>query len=504
MSLIDVKNLSFSYYGGYGEIFENASFQIDTDWKLGLIGRNGRGKTTFLNLLAGKYEYEGKISSGVKFVYFPFEVKDKTRLTREVVFGINTDAEEWRIYRELSLLGVDEGLLYRPFDTLSGGEQTKILLAALFLNENDFMLIDEPTNHLDGEARRAVAEYLRRKKSFILVSHDRDFLDGCVDHILAINRKNIEVTSGNFSVWFENFKRRQAFETTQNERLQRDISKLKETAARTAVWADKTEKSKYGKASSGLKQDKGFVGHKAAKMMQRAKSAENRFMRAAEQKSQLLQNVETEERLKLNPLEYRTEKLLSVCDMQIYYGDNAVFEPLTFSLSRGERVALDGGNGSGKSSVLKLIVGEKIERVGAVTLGSGLKISFVPQSAEGLSGNLSDYARERGIDESLFKAILSKTGFEKSQFEGDISAFSQGQKKKVLIAASLCERAHIYIWDEPLNYIDIFSRIQIEKLICEFKPTMLFVEHDAAFRRAVATKTVKLKKAGKSALPIGN
>ena len=137
MSLIDVKNLSFSYYGGYGEIFENASFQIDTDWKLGLIGRNGRGKTTFLNLLAGKYEYEGKISSGVKFVYFPFEVKDKTRLTREVVFGINTDAEEWRIYRELSLLGVDESLLYRPFDTLSGGEQTKILLAALFLNEND-------------------------------------------------------------------------------------------------------------------------------------------------------------------------------------------------------------------------------------------------------------------------------------------------------------------------------------------------------------------------------
>ena len=220
-------------------------------------------------------------------------------------------------------------------------------------------------------------------------------------------------------------------------------------------------------------------------------------MRAAEQKSQLLQNVETEERLKLNPLEYRTEKLLSVCDMQIYYGDNAVFEPLTFSLSRGERVALDGGNGSGKSSVLKLIVGEKIERVGAVTLGSGLKISFVPQSAEGLSGNLSDYARERDIDESLFKAILSKTGFEKSQFEGDISAFSQGQKKKVLIAASLCERAHIYIWDEPLNYIDIFSRIQIEKLICEFKPTMLFVEHDAAFRRAVATKTVKLKKARK-------
>lgn len=193
MSLIKAENLTFSYPGSFDLIFENAGFQIDTDWKLGFIGRNGKGKTTFLNLLLGKYPYSGVIQAHVGFSYFPFTVENPEDLAFDVAREIAPQAEDWQILRELFLLSVAEDVLYQPFSTLSQGEQTKLMLAALFLRKNEFLLIDEPTNHLDDGARTTLCGYLNRKKGFILVSHDRHFLDGCVDHILAINRANIQV-----------------------------------------------------------------------------------------------------------------------------------------------------------------------------------------------------------------------------------------------------------------------------------------------------------------------
>ncbi|MCL1787544.1 MAG: ATP-binding cassette domain-containing protein, partial [Defluviitaleaceae bacterium] len=196
MSQINVTNLTFAYEGSYDNIFENVSFQIDTDWKLGFTGRNGKGKTTFLNLLQGKYEYSGRISAAVNFQYFPYPVADKTLPTTAIVEEICPYYQDWQLSRELSLLDVNDDVLHRPFETLSSGEQTKVLLAALFLSENSFLLIDEPTNHLDIAGRRIVSDYLNSKQGFILVSHDRAFLDGCVNHVLSINKANIEVQKG--------------------------------------------------------------------------------------------------------------------------------------------------------------------------------------------------------------------------------------------------------------------------------------------------------------------
>ena len=176
MSMIRVEKLTFSYPESYDEVFRDVSFTIDTDWKLGFVGRNGRGKTTFLKLLMGKYEYQGHITSSVEFDYFPYQVTDKERFTEEIIKEVCPDAENWEIVRELSYLDVSDEVLWRPFNTLSNGEQTKVLLSALFLNEGHFLLIDEPTNHLDSLARDSVARYLNRKKGFILVSHDRSFL----------------------------------------------------------------------------------------------------------------------------------------------------------------------------------------------------------------------------------------------------------------------------------------------------------------------------------------
>ena len=490
MSMIRVENLTFAYPSSYDNIFEDVSFQIDTDWKLGFIGRNGRGKTTFLNLLLGKYDYSGRIYSSVSFDYFPYPVADGSRAAGEVLAEVCPGAEEWELVRELSYLKLGEDVLSQRFCTLSNGEQTKLLLAALFLNDGRFLLIDEPTNHLDAAGRETVAAYLKRKKSFILVSHDRGFLDGCVDHILSINRASIEVQSGNYTSWQQNFQRRQDFELAQNERLKKSIDSMSRAAQRTSSWSERAEAAKYGSGPV----DRGYVGHKAAKVMKRSKAIEARQQRAIEEKSGLLKDLESAEELKLFPLRHFADTIAAFSGVAPAYDGRAVCRPVTFEIRRGERVVLDGRNGSGKSSLLKLLAGLPIEHSGTISAAPGLIISCVPQDTSFLRGSLSDFAEENRLDESLFKTILRKLDFSRVQLSKGMEDFSAGQKKKVLIAKSLCERAHLYVWDEPLNYIDIYSRIQIENLIKEYSPTMLLVEHDLAFRSAVATKTVEMSK----------
>lgn len=487
MSLINVKNLTFGYEGSYDNVFENVSFQIDTDWKLGLTGRNGRGKTTFLNLLMGKYPYSGTISSSVDFEYFPYEVNDKSQYALDIMKIICPAAEDWEFIRETSLLDVDAEALDRPFETLSNGERTKILLAALFLGGSRFLLIDEPTNHLDTSAREAVGKYLQRKKGFILVSHDRSLLDLCVDHILSINKENIEICQGNFSSWQYNKQLQDNFELSENDKLKKEINRLSQSAKRSAEWSAKVEKTKNGTRNSGLRPDKGYIGHKSAKMMQRAKSQENRMLAAAEEKSKLLHNVEQSDSLKLITAEYHKSTLVSAADLSLFYGDTEVCSDIGFKIEKGCRLAVEGKNGCGKSTLLKLLCGENIRYTGVLEIGSNLKISYVSQDTSFLKGSLNEYAESFGTDESLLKSMLRKLGFERSQFEKDTAGFSEGQKKKVLIARSLCEQANLYIWDEPLNFIDVISRMQIEELVLKYQPTMIFVEHDIAFRNNIAT-----------------
>lgn len=492
MSQIIVNNLTFQYENSYENIFEKVSFCIDTDWKLGFIGRNGRGKTTFLNLLLGKYEYSGSITSKVTFDYFPYPIPENLLKedTISIIEYIDGNYELWKICRELNLMHMEADLLYRPFHTLSNGERTKVMLAVLFSKDNNFLLIDEPTNHLDVEARENVREYLALKKGFILVSHDRWMLDACVDHILAINKTDITVEQGNFSTWWENKRRRDEYELAENAKLKKDITRLSEAAKRAEGWSNQVEKSKTGSHVF----DRGYVGHKAAKMMKRAKTIESRMEQAIEEKSKLLKNIETTSELKVIPLIHHKDFLIEAKDLSISYGEKLITTGINFQLKTGDRLVLSGGNGCGKSSIIKKIMGESINTSGELKLASGLKISYVAQDTSFLKGTLENFAYNHHIDMTLFKTMLRKLDFERSQFEKNMENFSAGQKKKVLLAKSLCEQAHVYIWDEPLNYIDIFSRIQIEELVLEYEPTLLFVEHDKTFVEKVATKIVDIQR----------
>ena len=524
MAEIKVTDLTFAYEGTAEDVLEQVTFHVDTDWKLGFIGRNGKGKTTLLRLLMGDYEYQGSIVTSTHFDYFPYEVKaeDLTKTAGELMEGWKPQAESWQVLIQMNEIGMDAEFLYRPFGTLSHGERTRIMLAVLFAGENEFLLIDEPTNHLDAEAREMVKRYLASKKGFILVSHDRDLLDAVCDHMLVMNRETIEVQVGNFSSWWENKEKSDKNAIAENEKHRKEIGKLRAAADRSSRWAEKNENTKIGfdpvKEPERNISTRSYIGAKTKKMQARVKSYEKRMEREIEEKEGLLQDIERVPDLRLEPMRYHKEVLIHARDLALQYADaeQPLFRGVGFQVKRGDRIVIPGGNGCGKSSLIRKILqlaggnagpedaGREIKAEekgdmssqlliteGTLEVGAGLVISYVNQDTSHLHGTLRDHCESEGLRENLLLAILRKLDFGREQFGKKMEDFSEGQKKKVLIAGSLITPAHLYIWDEPLNYIDVFSRMQIEKLILEFCPTMLLVEHDVRFREKVGTGFVK-------------
>ena len=248
-------------------------------------------------------------------------------------------------------------------------------------------------------------------------------------------------------------------------------------------------------------------------MQSRVKAVEQRINREIEEKEGLLQDIEKVDDLKLMPLTFHKERLIEARDLTLRYPDSEkpVFRDLRFELNRGERIFLRGSNGCGKSSLIRAIRSRAgmDSRDSAVSLApeqkelspliegtlyvpAGMTISYIDQDTSQLSGTLREYAEKHGLNYSLLLTLLRKLDLERQQFEKNMQEFSEGQKKKVLIAASLITPAHLYIWDEPLNYIDIFSRMQIEQLIESCRPTMLIVEHDVRFTEKLATRIIEM------------
>lgn len=493
MANIIINKLTFSYDGSPENVFDNVDIILDTDWRLGFTGRNGRGKTTFLKLLNKELDYSGHIFCPCDVVYFPYKVNDTSRCAYEFIEELSVD-EEWRLIKELNLLNADAEILYRPFDTLSPGEQNKILIAALFAGEQKFCLIDEPTNHLDTGGRKLLGEYLKSKKGFILVSHDRELLDVCTDHTLSINKTDIEVIKGNFSVYYENKLMADEFERNQNAKLSREISRLEIAQKRKSSWADNAEKAKFHIPSdeqAGV--DRGFFGHKAAKQQKTAKIIGDRISQETEEKKKLLKNIESTEALKISAMDFYKNDYIVLDDVCFSYGDKAVLENINLTIKKGDIVSIQGKNGSGKSTLLKLICGKLTPVCGKVIRPQGLVISYVDQNVSHLSGSLSAFAEENDLDRTLFSTILRKMDLSRAELERNIDDYSMGQKKKILIAASLSKPAHLFVWDEPLNYIDVYSRIQIEEVLKNSGITLVFVEHDVRFTKDLDAQIFDLK-----------
>ncbi|MBQ2957649.1 MAG: ABC-F type ribosomal protection protein [Clostridia bacterium] len=523
MSVIQVQNLSFTYPGDYTPVFTDLTFSMGTDWRLGLVGRNGRGKTTLMRLLSGELTGSGQIVSSVKFDMFPIVVEEdrsalacmrsavapfdlwEEQMSALLADGTDEALVRWgeieqeyaaldgyiideQICREAERMNIDHHELLRPMRSFSPGERTRLLLAALFIRKNRFLLIDEPTNHLDAAGREVVARYLRNKQGFIVVSHDRWFLDQTIDHVMALQKSGVHIEQGTYSSYRENKELRDQFEIEENERLEKDIWRLKETAREKAAWSDRVEATKIGQGLT----DRGRIGHLAAKMMKRSLAIQTRIDRQIEEKEALLHDLEYASALTLHPMEHPAKVLMRFQNVSAGYDGKAVFRHKSFEIEQGDRLMIAGPNGAGKSTMIRLMLGQMEPMEGCLVCASNLVISYMPQRADELHGTVFELAEREGLKKEYFMMILRKLGFPRSMFERDMSGFSMGQRKKVLLAASISKPAHMYIWDEPLNYIDLESREQIENMLADSQATMIFVEHDHAFAANIAQKTVRL------------
>lgn len=390
------------------------------------------------------------------------------------------------IRKEFAVMGMREELLEREFFSLSGGEQTRALIISLFLRKDSFPLIDEPTDHLDMKGRIILGEYLSEKKGFIIASHDRNILDICTDHILSINKSDVRLSKGNYSQWKYNTDIELDFERRMNENLKREVRSLESAAKKNRHWSGEKEKEKTGAY------DKGYIGHKSAKLMKRALNIEQRVNKKLEEKKALLKNTEDERNLRLETKINGTEKILSVVNATLSFGDKKIFENFSMEIFKGERVALIGDNGCGKTNLIKILKRELKLTEGSVHMPGFIKISYSDQNPEWVSGYLREHLKKEKIDETKFRNILGVMGAWGELFDRPLETFSKGQLKKVELCKSFLSHSDLLIWDEPMNYLDTESREQIEEVILKFKPTMLFAEHDKNFIENVSTRIIPM------------
>ncbi|MCW0953864.1 ATP-binding cassette domain-containing protein [Weissella ceti] len=497
MSNIIIKNMSFAYDGG-DAIFNQVNLNLDSSWKLGLIGRNGRGKTTLLKILQNKLDYQGTIETSVPLKYFPANISDDTVSVQTILNQLVPIEYQWMVDRELSLLGLDlADILDRMFATLSGGERTKVLLAISFIDDEHFILLDEPTNHLDINTRSQITSYLNAKSGFIVISHDRSFLNAVIDHVVAIEQTQLRLYQGNFDVYEHEKALRDQSEQAENTRLKRDINRLTETAREKAQWSNSREQSKSGSRTefnSKNRGDKGFEGARAARTMKRSKSLLKRKNDEVSQKEKLLKDIEVSEPLTMAPLQSPHSVLLSVSELSIGYTDRPLINPVSFELSTGKVLALTGDNGTGKSALIRALLEQQDLIVsGSYHWASQLIISQVQQDTSGLSGTLADFSETHHLVLEELLGTLFKLGIPRQVFTQQLEQMSEGQKKRVELAKSLLTPAHVFIWDEPLNYLDVFNQEQIEELITQVQPAMLIIEHDQTFLNTIHAQQVALE-----------
>lgn len=526
MPSITLRNVSFHYESPYNDVFTGLDLLIDTRWRTALVGRNGQGKSTLLGLIEGALTPGlGEIGVPVKTLRFPAPVARGLTVSEAVTdaFGpyrqmvqemeallavgdepaiarYSAQHEEYlalggyevdaSIAAEFERIGLNTAILDRPFETLSGGEQTRALIVSLFADATRFPLIDEPTNHLDMQGREDLADYLAGKEGFLLVSHDRAFLDRTCDHVVSINKSDVRVNRGNYSRWQQHMAEEHEHEARTRENLEREIRDLRQAASQRRAGAHQRESDKYGAANAGMR-DTGFIGRRAAKQMKRALAVERRIDAQLDEKASLLKNAE-----KSRTLSVKTAggpgRLLSVQNVAAQAGRKRLFNNVSLQLTPGDRIAITGPNGCGKSTLLDIIAGEREPDAGIVRAGPGVTISRALQIPLWQAGSLRAHLKAAEFDETRFRQLLGTFGVEGDLFDRDLETFSQGQLKKVDLVRSLMVEAEVFIWDEPLNYIDLMSREQIEAALLADSATMVFVEHDRHFIESVATDILDL------------
>ena len=469
MATITLNQVSFEYDEIFIKIFEDLSLRIDTGWKTGLIGRNGRGKTTLLYLLHNKISpTKGSIEVPLPTAYFPYVPENQNQSTLNVIRDCIAPFNTWepqmqslmekgdeqslqkagaitelyeqaggydinaQIEKEIAAMQLGEIFLQTEYPKLSGGEQTRALIIALFLRKGQFLLLDEPTNHLDIDGREALANYLAKKTGFLMVSHDRFFLDLCVDHIISINRMNVQLTKGNYSTWKYQFDIEEQAERRSNEKLKKEIAQFEKAATKRRSGADKKEKEKIGGGAA-----KGHIGRMAAKQMKRALVIERKLHERIENKKELFKNLDKERHLKFGEIAKIPKVLLNIHNVTINLEGRNIIKEFSLSVRKGQRLALIGRNGTGKTTLLKAICKEIPIHSGTISVPGNVTLLRAYQKPKWVSGLLRQHLQTENLDETRFRQILGVMGVSGDVFERPLETFSQGQLKKWICAVRL-------------------------------------------------------------------
>jgi len=508
-----INNLSKSF--GVNKIFQNVSFDIKTGERIGLIGRNGTGKTTIMKIVMGLESYEGEVSfrKGLKLGYLDqIPVFDKDYSVKEVLYlafedVYRTKSKMVNIEDELSeatddnfdylmkeyghlqemfeLLGgyeidekiskvivglnISEVLQKMKFNNLSGGEKSKIMLGKILLESPDLLLLDEPSNHLDLNSIEWLENYLKEYSGAVLiVSHDRYFLDRVVNKIVELDFHGAENYYGNYSYYIMEKERRFLEAFNRYKENQRKIDKLEDQIKMFRIW--------------GAKRD-------SEKMYKRAKELEKRLAKTKKLDKPLLEK--TKIKLHQNDINRSGKEVLLLKDMEKGYVDKPLFANLNLSLFYQDSLAVLGDNGTGKSTLIKIIMKEIESDKGTIQYGSNLKIGYLAQEVafEDESASILDtFQYKYNITIGEARSELAKILFIKDDVFKKINMLSGGEKSRLKLCMLMYEKVNFMILDEPTNHLDIDSREILEESFLDFQGTIFFVSHDRYFINKIATK----------------
>lgn len=494
MSTISIKQMNYSYIGQDEPVFQQFDLTMDTAWKPALVARNGRGKTTLLKLISKELTPDSGHIQTVDCGYFPLPVTDKS-LYPVALFDLELD-ELWQVEKELQRLDGDAELLWQPWQTLSGGERVKVMTAILFSQHHDYLLLDEPTIFLDEATKATLCRYLtQQKQGFLLVTHDQYFMDECVDHIVALEAHDTIVMQGHYTQYEEEREHRHKQVQKQNKKLERDMKRLEEAMKQSERWSNTKEKEKHGnphEKNSKSHLDKGFLGARSARMMKKSKQLERRRTQSFEEKKALLSPIEDVEQLVMTPTFPHHKRLYDVTNLQLFYNDEPLFYPVSFEILPRDVVAIRGNNGTGKSSLLHYLVASFAGKASYDDERRiNLKVSVLSQFFEEM-GTLFQLAERYKVDTQTLIHNVRKLGLSRSKLDQTIETMSQGERQKMALALSLFVSADLYIWDEPLIYLDISCQKQVEEVVIQTHPTLVVVDHNRHFIEKIKTKDVIL------------
>ena len=512
---ISVSGLVKEYEVG-SRILNGLTFQVDTGDRVGLLGKNGSGKTTVLRILTGEVDWdEGEVMiapgkrlgliSQIPVYPAGFTVEDVLNTAFERLHAMEremgelaqrmaegTDPAVLRRYDALNAafeagggydtdtkknkvcsgLSIPQPMREQLFDQLSGGEKTRVNLARLILEDTDVLLLDEPTNHLDLHAVEWLEEYLKRFKGTVLaISHDRYFLDRVVSRVIEIQDGKAEFYEGNYSFYAVEKERRYLERLKQYEKEQAKIEQLEKAAEQLRVWA-----------YSGM--DKTF---------RRAKSMEKRIERM-----RTMDKPTKEHRLEMGfgEREFHGDEVLTTKDLTKGYGDRILFSGLDLEIRGGERIGLIGDNGTGKSTLIKLITGEEKPDAGKLRMGPTVKVGYLPQVVT------FEHPERTLVDTMIYEqdctAQSARNRLAAFHFRGEdvfkqVSVLSGGERSRLRLCMLMDEKINFLILDEPTNHLDIASREWIEGAVEEYDGVLLFVSHDRYFIDRFATRIWELQ-----------